>query len=56
MFSTLLLDRLRRELAGLTHRVRSRRRLAELDAAQLEDIGYSPEQARAEASKPFWKK
>jgi uncharacterized protein YjiS (DUF1127 family) len=37
-------------------RARQRRRLAELDAAQLRDIGVEPEAARREAAKPFWRR
>ena len=33
---------------------KQRRALAELDDAQLRDIGITHEQAQAEASKPFW--
>ena len=33
---------------------RQRRMLAELDAIRLRDIGVTPEQARDEASRPFW--
>lgn len=36
-------------------RARQRRRLAELDTAQLRDIGVEPEAARQEAAKPFWR-
>ncbi|WP_252273678.1 DUF1127 domain-containing protein [Pseudomonas subflava] len=39
---------LRRHLA-------TRRALLELDAAQLHDIGLTAEQARAEATRPFWR-
>ena len=35
--------------------VRTRRQLAELDHRLLADVGLTPEQARAEASLPFWK-
>jgi uncharacterized protein YjiS (DUF1127 family) len=31
-----------------------RRRLAELDAHILKDIGLTPEEAHREASRPFW--
>ena len=42
--------------AGLMlHRWRTRRALLELDDQHLRDIGLSWEQARQEASKPFWK-
>jgi len=33
---------------------RGRRRLAELDRVQLSDIGLSPDQALAEATRPIW--
>ncbi len=33
---------------------RQRRALAKLAPEQLEDIGLSAEQARAEAARPFW--
>jgi uncharacterized protein YjiS (DUF1127 family) len=33
-----------------------RRALAELDEHLLNDVGLSPEQARREAAKPFWKR
>jgi len=36
-------------------RLRTRKALLELDAAQLRDIGLSAEQAREEALKPFWR-
>ncbi|MEM7239778.1 MAG: DUF1127 domain-containing protein [Pseudomonadota bacterium] len=36
------------------HRIRSRHDLAELEPHQLRDIGVTPEDARREASKPFW--
>jgi uncharacterized protein YjiS (DUF1127 family) len=36
-------------------RRRSRRRIAQLDAAQLKDIGVTFAEAEAEANKPFWK-
>ncbi|MEM0987845.1 MAG: DUF1127 domain-containing protein [Pseudomonadota bacterium] len=35
-------------------RARSRAHLAELDAAQLDDIGVSAEEAHRESAKPFW--
>ena len=37
-------------------RRRQRRALAELDEHLLNDVGLSPEQARREAAKPFWKR
>lgn len=33
---------------------RQRRELATLDARILQDVGLSPEDARQEASRPFW--
>jgi uncharacterized protein YjiS (DUF1127 family) len=48
-----------RHLAGLVRtwieRSRQRDALRELDPHLLRDIGISPEQARAEAGKPFWR-
>ncbi len=35
--------------------VRQRKDLAKLDERMLADIGYTVEQAKVEASKPFWK-
>lgn len=37
------------------HRLRTRKALLELSAEQLRDVGLSPEQARAEGLKPFWR-
>ena len=37
-------------------RRRQRHALAELDDHLLDDVGLSPEQARREAAKPFWKR
>lgn len=39
----------------LRRRLGTRRALLELDASQLADIGLSAEQARAEATRPFWR-
>lgn len=36
-------------------RSQTRKQLAKLSSAQLEDIGLSKAQALAEAKKPFWK-
>jgi len=36
-------------------RARQRRRLSELTADQLYDVGITSEGARAEAAKPFWR-
>lgn len=43
-------------LAGWAERRRQRGCLAELDARLLDDLGLSPEQVRAEAAKPFWRR
>ncbi|MCY1398590.1 hypothetical protein D9M71_136250 [compost metagenome] len=37
------------------HRLETRRALLNLDDQQLRDIGLSPEQAREEGLKPFWR-
>ena len=64
-----VLDHLRRHrapMAGLLatclqtaavwrHRARARRPLALLDRTCLRDIGLSPDEARREARKPFWR-
>ncbi|MEM6487991.1 MAG: DUF1127 domain-containing protein [Pseudomonadota bacterium] len=42
-------------LAAWQSRMRSRRRLAEMDAHLLRDIGLSDEQVRNELEKPFWR-
>ncbi len=43
-------------LVGLMfQRARQRRALARLDPRLLRDIGISPEQARQEIDKPFWR-
>lgn len=39
----------------LRRRLRTRRSLLQLDASQLADVGLSAEQARAEATLPFWR-
>jgi len=47
-----------RVLSRLVHalgRQRQRAALAQLDEHLLRDIGVSPEQARAESDKPFWR-
>lgn len=36
-------------------RLQTRRQLLELDARLLDDIGLSAEQARREATRPFWR-
>ena len=41
-------------LSLLRGTARSRRRLAELDAHQLQDIGLSARDAAEEAGRPFW--
>jgi len=42
-------------LLRLRERHRQRHRLAQLDDRELADIGRSREEARAEASRPFWR-
>ena len=37
------------------HRLHTRKALLELTAEQLRDVGLSPEQAREEGLKPFWR-
>jgi uncharacterized protein YjiS (DUF1127 family) len=37
------------------HRLNTRKALLQIDEDQLRDIGLSPEQARNEALKPFWR-
>lgn len=47
----------RRARLSLRHAIalwRSRRALAALDAAQLDDVGISAQDAQAEARKPLW--
>ncbi|KJK16342.1 DUF1127 domain-containing protein [Pseudomonas sp. BIGb0427] len=39
----------------MAHRWHTRRALLALDAAQLRDVGLTPEQAREEGLKPFWR-
>lgn len=39
----------------MLQRRRSRRRITQLDAAHLKDIGVTFAEAEAEANKPFWK-
>ncbi|MEO4046884.1 DUF1127 domain-containing protein [Pseudomonas sp. CAU 1711] len=39
----------------LHRRLSTRRSLLQLDASQLADIGLTAEQARAEATRPFWR-
>ena len=46
--------RLMATLAIWAFRARSRKQLARLNTAQLDDIGISAEQARKEIQKPFW--
>lgn len=50
-----LLRRLVQSVARAHQRSRQRRALARLDARLLRDIGVSPEQARSETAKPFWR-
>ncbi|AVR68149.1 MULTISPECIES: DUF1127 domain-containing protein [Pseudomonas aeruginosa group] len=49
-----LAQALRRGYRLARHRQQTRRALLELEAAELKDIGLSAEQAREEASRPFW--
>ena len=42
-------------LARFAARRRQRQALAVLDARLLRDVGITPDQARAEAAKPFWR-
>lgn len=37
------------------HRLHTRKALLELTTEQLRDVGLSPEQAREEGLKPFWR-
>ena len=41
-------------LVGWSRVARERRRLLELDEHILRDIGLTPEEARREATRPFW--
>ena len=50
-----LLSRLVGVARRASARHRQRRALARLDARLLRDVGISPEQAQAEAAKPFWR-
>jgi len=38
-----------------SHRIKSRKALANLSSEQLKDIGLNKAAARAEAEKPFWR-
>jgi uncharacterized protein YjiS (DUF1127 family) len=53
--TTNLVQRLRRAVTDAAARRRDRRFLAHLDQHLLRDIGLSPEDARTEAAKPFWR-
>jgi uncharacterized protein YjiS (DUF1127 family) len=53
--STSLVQRLRTTFAEAAARRRDRRLLAQLDDDLLRDIGLSPDDARSEAAKPFWR-
>lgn len=44
------------ELSAVSHRMRERRRLRQMDDHLLEDIGLTREVADREASKPFWER
>jgi uncharacterized protein YjiS (DUF1127 family) len=50
-----LVQNLRDALTQAAARRRDRRLLAHLDDHLLRDIGLSPEDARSEAAKPFWR-
>lgn len=52
---TGLFDRLALVLAEASNRRRERHMLDRLDPHLLRDIGLTTDQARAEASKPFWR-
>lgn len=61
MATRTLAARLPRLPRGVLHRLvslmglrASRRRLGELDARMLRDIGLTPEEAAAESERPFW--
>jgi uncharacterized protein YjiS (DUF1127 family) len=49
------LQNLRDALSQAAARRRDRRLLAHLDVHLLRDIGLTPEDARSEAAKPFWR-
>ena len=42
-------------MALFWHRLRTRKTLLELTPEQLRDVGLSPDQAREEGMKPFWR-
>lgn len=42
-------------MALFWHRLRTRKILLELTPEQLRDVGLSPDQAREEGIKPFWR-
>lgn len=44
-----------RDLERALARQRQRRALARLDERLLRDVGITPEEAQAEAAKPFWR-
>jgi uncharacterized protein YjiS (DUF1127 family) len=50
-----LVARLSKFIGNALTRRRDRRILAKLDTHLLRDIGLSPDDARTEAAKPFWK-
>ncbi|MCI4662244.1 MAG: DUF1127 domain-containing protein [Neomegalonema sp.] len=52
--STLHSRGLKAMLVRWNETIRSRQALAQLSPEQLEDIGLSAEQAKAEAARPFW--
>ena len=49
-----LARRARTGLAAYLDLARQRRALSSLDAARLDDLGLSPDAARAEADRPVW--
>ena len=49
------LERILLAALGALERVRQRRALAQLDSRLLDDIGFTREQADAEARKPAWR-
>ncbi|KXJ53992.1 DUF1127 domain-containing protein [Neptuniibacter pectenicola] len=47
--------RLQQQLHHWQQNYQSRNALAKLDNARLSDIGVTPEQAKQESNKPFWR-
>lgn len=52
---TSVVQRLVHALSAARARRRDRQLLSRLDAHLLRDIGLSPDEARSEAVKPFWR-